>query len=65
MKKLGIELLPTSVSAALRKLDKDRVLKDAFGEEYYKIYRAVKLFEELAIKKLSLQEERKILLTWY
>ncbi|MFI5322733.1 MAG: hypothetical protein ACHQ6U_04195 [Thermodesulfobacteriota bacterium] len=65
MKKLGIELLPTSVSAALRKLDKDRVLKDAFGEEYYKIYSAVKLFEERAIKKLSLQDERKILLTWY
>jgi glutamine synthetase len=65
MKKLGIEHLPTSVSAAVRKLDKDQVLIDSFGEEYWRVYRAVKLFEERKLKNLSLEEERKILLTRY
>lgn len=64
-KKLGIELLPTSVSAAIKKLDRDKVLKDALGYEYYRVYRAVKLFEESELKELALEEERKILLTRY
>jgi len=65
MKEHGIELLPTSVSAAVKHLDKDKVLKEAFGEEYYRVYRAVKLFEEKELKDLKLEEERKILLTRY
>jgi len=65
MKKLGIELLPASVSAAIKHLDNDEVLKNAFGEEYYRVYRAVKLFEEKELKNLTLEEERKILLTRY
>ena len=64
-KKLGIELLPTSVSSAIRHLDKDAVLKEAFGDEFYRVYRAVRKFEEKVLKKLSLEEERKILLTRY
>ena len=55
-KKLGIELLPTSVSSAIRHLDKDTVLKGAFGHEFYRVYRAVRKFEE---------KECKILLTRY
>ena len=65
MRKLGIELLPTSVSRAIGHLDKDSVLKDALGDEYYRVYRAVKLFEEKELKDLKLEEERKILLTRY
>jgi len=65
MKKLGIELLPTSVSETIKNLDNDKVLQDAFGKEFYRVYRAVKLFEEKELKSLSLAEERKILLTRY
>lgn len=65
MKKFGIELLPTSVSAAIKHLDNDDVLKNAFGKEYYRVYRAVKLFEEKELRNLPLEEERKILLTRY
>ena len=65
MKKLGIEMLPTSVSEAVKHLDNDEVLKKAFGGEYYRVYRAVKLFEEKELKNLPLEEERKILLTRY
>ena len=64
-KKLGIKLLPTSVSSAIRSLDKDNVLKEAFGDEFYRVYRAVRKFEEKELKNMSLEEERKILLTRY
>ena len=64
-KKLGIELLPTSLSTAIRHLDKDPVLKEALGEEYYRVYRAVRKFEEKELSKLSLEDEHKILLTRY
>lgn len=62
---LGVELLPTSVPEALAKLDEDTVLKEAFGEEYYKVYTAVRRFEQEELGGLSLEEERKILLTLY
>jgi len=65
LKKLGVELLPTSVSETIKNLDNDKVLQDAFGNEFYRVYRAVKLFEEKELKNLSLEEERKILLTRY
>ena len=65
MKKLGIEPLPGSVTKAVKRLDKDPVLKDAFGEEYYKVYREVKLYEEKELKNLPLEEERKVLLNRY
>lgn len=65
MKKLGIEPLPASVTEAVKNLDNDLVLRDAFGEEYYRVYKAVKLFEERELKNLTLEEERKILLTRY
>jgi len=64
-KRLGIELLPTSVSSAIRHLEKDDVLKSAFGEEFYRVYRAVKKFEEKGLKNMPLEQERKILLTRY
>lgn len=65
MKKLGIEPLPASVTEAVKNLDNDPVLREAFGEEYYKVYRAVKLFEERELKNLPLEEERNIIVTRY
>jgi len=63
--RLGIDLLPTNLEEALGKLDQDNVLKEAMGEAYYRVYTAVRRFEQKELKDLDLETERKLLLNRY
>ncbi len=62
---LGVELLPTSVADALQKLEQDEVLKNALGEEYYRVYTAMRRFEFEERGDYDLEKERILLLTRY
>jgi len=62
---LGVELLPTSVPEALGKLEQDEVLKNALGDEYYKVYTAMRRFEHEERGDYDLEKERILLLTRY
>lgn len=64
-KRLGVDLLPTNLEQALGKLDQDNVLKKAMGEEYYRVYTAVRRFEQKELKDLDLEKERELLLNRY
>jgi glutamine synthetase len=64
-KRLGVDLLPTNLEEALEKLDQDNVLKEAMGKEYYRVYTAVRRFEQKELKDLDLEKERKLLLNRY
>jgi len=64
-KKQGIEPLPRTLDAALSALEKDDVLRDSLGEEYYRVYTAVKRCEFEELKDCDLEKERKLLLTRY
>lgn len=64
-KSLGVDLLPTNLEEALEKLDQDNVLKEAMGKEYYRVYTAVRRFEQKELKNLDLEKERKLLLNRY
>jgi glutamine synthetase len=64
-KRLGVGLLPTNLEEALGKLDQDNVIKEAMGKEYYRVYTAVRRFEQKELKDLDLEKERKLLLNRY
>jgi glutamine synthetase len=64
-KRLGVDLLPTNLEEALEKLDQDNVLKKAMGQEFYRVYTAVRSFEQKELKDIDLEEERKLLLSRY
>ncbi len=55
--KLGVELLPVSLEDAIQKLDQDQVIKDALGEEFYKVYRAMRKFESEERGDYDLEKE--------
>jgi len=62
---LEIELLPTSVDEALQKLEQDEVLKNALGEEYCRVYIAMRRFEQEERGDYDLEKEWSLLLTLY
>ena len=62
---LGVELLPTSVPEALGELEQDEVLKNALGDEYYKVYSAMRRFGHEERGDYDLEKERILLLTRY
>jgi glutamine synthetase len=65
LKSLGVQLLPLSVPDALEQLKQDQVLKDALGEEYYRVYTAMRRFEHEKRGDYDLEKERSLLLTRY
>ncbi|MGW8182198.1 MAG: glutamine synthetase, partial [bacterium] len=62
---LGVQLLPVSVPEALEKLERDQVLKEALGGEYYRVYTAMRRFEHKERGDYDLEKERSLLLTRY
>lgn len=64
-RKLGVEPLPGGLDMSLSELEKDDVLKNSLGEEYYRVYTAVKRCEFEELKDCDLETERKLLLTRY
>ncbi len=64
-RKLGVEPLPQSLDVSLSELEKDGVLNGMLGEEYYRVYTAVKRCEFEELKDCDLERERKLLLTRY
>ncbi len=63
--KLGVRLLPVSLEDALSELEKDSVLKDALGGEFYRIYTAMRRFEAEERGDYDLEKEAGLILTLY
>lgn len=61
----GIQQLPESLDQALAKLKQDTVLQEMFGENYSKVYTAVRKFEQEHLREYDLEKERALLLTRY
>lgn len=56
----GVRRLPRNLSEALEALEADSVIRDALGEEYVKVYLAVKKSEWERFGKLHAEEEARI-----
>lgn len=64
-KKLGVERLPESLSAALSVMKEDEALKRAMGEEFARVYGAVREAEVRTFADRDLDFERRLLLERY
>ncbi len=58
--KNGIRRLPTNLDEALQDLETDQVLREALGEEYLKVYLAVKRSEHNRCLELSPEDETRL-----
>ena len=61
----GVELLPRSLDEALGELERDSVLRNALGGEYYRVYTAIKRFEAEYLRSFDLEKEIALLLMRY
>jgi len=61
----GVDALPTDLEEALRRLERDTVLKEAIGEDFLRSYLAVKRNEWEATKDLPLEDQVAMLLERY